>query len=71
MVSGNVTDPEPEEHCVVSRRRFPGEEVRKRKPAAAGYMIRDSLPLWLAWTAAGALTGGLLTTMLRRRLRTA
>jgi len=39
--------------------------------AAAAKHIRDSLPLWLAWTAAGALTGGLLTTMLRRRLRTA
>ena len=39
--------------------------------AAAAKNIRDSLPLWLAWTAAGALTGGLLAAMLRRRVRTA
>jgi len=39
--------------------------------AAAAKHIRDSLPMWLAWTAAGALTGGLLTIMLRRRVRPA
>ena len=39
--------------------------------AQAARHIRDSLPMWLAMTAAGAMVGGLLTAMLRRRVRPA
>jgi hypothetical protein len=39
--------------------------------AQAARHIRDSLPVWLGLAAAGAMTGGLLTTMLRRRVRPA
>jgi hypothetical protein len=39
--------------------------------AAAARQIRDSLPMWLAMVAAGAMFGGLLTAMLRRRVRPA
>jgi hypothetical protein len=39
--------------------------------AAAASHIRDSLPGWLAMTAAGAMAGGILTTLLRRRVRAA
>jgi hypothetical protein len=39
--------------------------------ATAARHIRDSLPMWLAMTAAGAMVGGLLSMLLRRRVRTA
>ncbi|MGZ4145207.1 MAG: DUF2330 domain-containing protein [Actinomycetota bacterium] len=39
--------------------------------SAAARHIRDSLPMWLAMTAAGAMAGGVLTTLLRRRVRPA
>jgi len=39
--------------------------------ATAARHIRDSLPVWLGLAAAGAMTGGLLTTLLRRRVRPA
>lgn len=39
--------------------------------AQAARHIWDSLPMWLAMVAAGAMVGGLLTTMLRKRVRTA
>ena len=38
---------------------------------AAARSILDSLPMWLAMVAAGAMTGGILTTLLRRRVRPA
>jgi hypothetical protein len=39
--------------------------------ATAARHIRDSLPMWLAMTAAGAMVGGVLSMLLRRRVRTA
>ena len=46
-------------------------------PTAAGFpsglaaAVQHSLPLWLAWAAAGALAGGIFSTLLRRRIRPA
>ena len=39
--------------------------------AAAAQHLRDSLPVWLAWTAAGAIAGGILSLVLRRRVHPA
>jgi hypothetical protein len=46
-------------------------------PTAAGFpsgltaAVQRSLPLWLAWAAAGALAGGIFSMLLRRRIRPA
>jgi hypothetical protein len=46
-------------------------------PVAAGFpsglaaAVQHSLPLWLAWAAAGALAGGIFSMLLRRRVRPA
>src|SRR5579864_7909829 len=46
-------------------------------PTAAGFpsgltaAVQHSLPLWLAWSAAGALAGGFFSMLLRRRIRPA
>ena len=46
-------------------------------PTAAGFpsgltaAVQHSLPLWLAWAAAGALAGGIFSMLLRRRVRPA